>query len=157
MRDLKTLAPVISVFAVIILLFIWGVASKNETIDYVPGTNVACLPNGHQNLADHIHPLIAITVDGVPETVPADIGITPDCMAEIHTHEADGVIHVETVKGGRLGQLALSDFFSVWGRPLERPGFHQTLLVDGVAVTDPSQVRFKDDQRIGIVYTSIAQ
>lgn len=159
MNNLKTLAPVIFVFLIIIALFAWGVMSQRgaTTLTYIPGTNVACLPQGHQNLAVHIHPIIAITVDGAPETIPANIGIAATCMAEVHTHDDTGSIHIETVSPERLDVLSLADFFAVRNASLSREGYAHTLTVDGTPVTDPARVRFKDGQRIGIVYTSIAR
>lgn len=156
MKELKPLVPVIGVFIVIVILFVWGIMSRNRSavVTYVPNTQVACLPSGHQNLAVHIHPVMSITVDGAPETLPANIGVTPGCMAEIHTHEADGVIHVETISTDRLTSLSLADFFAVWGQPIERDGFTYTLTVDGATVADPSTVTFADGQAIALSYTS---
>ncbi len=158
MKDLKPILPVLGVVAIIIALFVWGVMSqKNPPVVYVPGTDVACLPHGHQNLASHIHPVMTITVDGVAETLPANIGITNDCMAEVHTHDATGTIHVETITKDRLEVLTLADFFAVWGKPLVREGYTVTLMVDGATIIDPEMIRFKDGQKISLSYVSIAQ
>jgi hypothetical protein len=78
----------------------------------------------------HIHAHLAVYVDGKPRQVPFGIGI-PDpvtqnangfpfvvsgkCFYWLHTHLADGVIHVESpsARGYTLGE-----FFDIWGQPL---------------------------------------
>ncbi|HXK39939.1 MAG TPA: hypothetical protein VJ837_03835 [Candidatus Paceibacterota bacterium] len=157
MKKLSSALPVIVVVAIIIALFAWGIASQNKNMTYIPGTNVACLPQGHQNLKTHIHPLMTITMDGIPETLPTDIGITGDCMAEVHTHDTTGTLHVETVDASRLDALTLADFFDVWGTTFEREHFSVSLTVDGEEMIkiDPSMIHFRDGQRFNITYTSI--
>jgi hypothetical protein len=61
----------------------------------------------------HIHQHLDLYVDGRKVPVPAGIGIDPAVgYAPLHTHDASGVIHVEspTVRTYTLG-----DFFAVWG------------------------------------------
>lgn len=157
MYSIKPLLPVFGITAVIVGLFVWGASSKSNDLTLVPGTNVACLPQGHQNLAAHIHPVITITVDGGTETIPAEVGITDDCMAEVHTHDNTGTIHVETISTARLTELTLADFFAVWGTSFVREGYVATLTVDGATIIDPAMVVFRDGQKISLSYASIAQ
>src|SRR3989344_9493337 len=81
--------------------------------------------------AFHIHPHLTISVDGKGESLPANIGILPGCTRELHTHAVDaaaGSIHVESaVDRGYV----LSDFLSVWGKPLLRDGYTLKMTVDG--------------------------
>jgi len=78
----------------------------------------------------HIHAHLAIFADGRPRTVPAGIGI-PDaqsqntssgpvvgsgsCFYWMHSHTADGLIHVESPV---QRTFTLGDWFDIWGRPL---------------------------------------
>jgi hypothetical protein len=78
----------------------------------------------------HIHAHLVVLVNGTPRQVPAAIGIpgaraqdTPrgpfivggSCLYWLHTHAADGIIHIESpVK--RI--YTLGDFFDEWGQPL---------------------------------------
>jgi len=75
---------------------------------------VACLVN--ENF--HQHSLVSIYKDGVRLGLPGDIG-RGGCTYELHTHEASGVVHIETdvAKKFTLGQ-----FFSLWGQPLGTGG-----------------------------------
>jgi hypothetical protein len=66
-----------------------------------------------EGTAVHIHQHLDLYVDGRRVPVPAGIGINPAVgFAPLHTHDASGVIHVEspTVRSYTLGE-----FFAVWG------------------------------------------
>ncbi len=149
---------IVGVVVVVLGVLLFTTSSKQkqgaETLDFVPGTSVACLPSGHQNLALHIHPTISILVDGVAEVVPANIGITEECMAELHTHDASGVIHLETATAGRFNQLAFKDFFAVWGMPVEREGYTLAITVNGTPVSSIDEVPLEDKAAVQFTYTS---
>jgi hypothetical protein len=83
-----------------------------------------------EQVAFHIHSRLTVFVDGKQRTVPYGIGIsdpqlqpgvgTPfvaagSCFSWLHTHAADGVIHIESpVKR----TYTLGNFFDIWGQPL---------------------------------------
>jgi hypothetical protein len=78
----------------------------------------------------HVHTHLTIFVNGQQRQVPAAIGIpnavatragpgtfadSGSCFYWLHTHAADGVIHIESpVKRA----FTLGDFFAEWGQPL---------------------------------------
>jgi hypothetical protein len=78
----------------------------------------------------HIHTHLTIFVNGQPRQVPAGIGIpgavatqspsgpfieSGSCFYWLHTHAADGIIHIESpVKR----TYTLGEFFDEWGQPL---------------------------------------
>jgi hypothetical protein len=72
-----------------------------------------------------------VFVDGKPRQIPYGVGIAPPrqvqktavgpfvangaCFTWLHTHAADGIIHIESpIKR----QYTLGNFFDVWGQPL---------------------------------------
>lgn len=78
----------------------------------------------------HIHAHLTIFVNGQQRQVPAGIGIpdaqsvtTPNgpfvdkgtCFYWLHTHAADGIIHIESPV---QRTYTLGDFFDEWGQPL---------------------------------------
>lgn len=78
----------------------------------------------------HIHAHLTIFVHGLPRQIPAGIGIpgaqaqsTPQgafvasgtCFYWLHTHAADGIIHIESPVHRTY---TLGDFFDEWGQPL---------------------------------------
>lgn len=114
------------------------------------GSGVPCLvPN--VPLLQHIHPILTITVDGVKEEIPANIGLS-ECERAIHTHDEDalqGVIHVESQD---RRSYTLGDFMSVWGKPIVRENHALTATADGIPVEDPTTLAFKDGQDIKLDY-----
>jgi hypothetical protein len=81
----------------------------------------------------HVHTHLTIFVDGVARQIPYGIGITPPrraqrtpegvfltggtCFYWLHTHAADGIIHIESPV---QRSYTLGDFFDIWGQPLGR-------------------------------------
>ncbi len=79
----------------------------------------------------HIHTHLTIFVDGKPRQIPYGIGIAPprqlqqtpqgpfvaggSCFYWLHTHAADGIIHIESPV---QRTYTLGDLFDIWGQPL---------------------------------------
>lgn len=79
----------------------------------------------------HIHAHLAVYVEGQARTVPAGIGIAAprkeqnttsgpfvaggSCFSWLHSHTADGVIHIESPV---RRTFTLGQYFDVWGQPL---------------------------------------
>jgi len=78
----------------------------------------------------HIHAHLTVVVNGSPRQIPAGLGIagaqaqnTPQgtfisggkCFYWLHTHAADGIIHIESPVHRTF---TLGNFFNVWGQPL---------------------------------------
>jgi hypothetical protein len=99
-------------------------AASGKTVD-----GIACSTS--EQLLFHVHTHLTIFVAGKEEAVPAGIGIAPprsaqtspygafvdggSCFYWLHTHAADGIIHIESpVKR----QYTLGEFFDIWGQPL---------------------------------------
>jgi hypothetical protein len=154
MQKNKSWVWVILVGFAIIGLFVWArmsnpnqalVASWNES-------GISCLVNGHQNLAQHIHPVLHITVDGTPEHLPANVGIVKTCLAEVHTHDETDVIHIETLLPNK--HFMLKDFFFVLEKSLEREGYSLAMMVDGKPSTELGEHILADKEVIELRYIS---
>lgn len=63
----------------------------------------------------HIHAHLTIFVNGAPRQIPASIGIPGRCLYWLHTHDADGIIHIESPV---RRTFTLGQFFDEWGQPL---------------------------------------
>jgi hypothetical protein len=99
------------------------------------GETIAGIPcQSAEKVAFHIHARLTIFVNGAARQVPFGIGIGPplygqslkghgvfvtqgSCFMWLHTHAADGVIHMEAPK---LRTFTLGQFFAIWGQPLSR-------------------------------------
>ncbi len=67
--------------------------------------------------AQHIHPYLRILIDGQPVPIPALVGIRSiseslACLEPIHTHDASGIIHIESPDPAQT--YTLTDFFAIW-------------------------------------------
>jgi hypothetical protein len=111
-----------------------------------PVDGISCSA-GEQTLF-HIHAHLTIFVNGVARHVPAAIGIpgavaqnTPagpfigsgSCFYWLHTHAADGIVHIESPV---VRTYTLGEFFDEWGQPLgpDQAGpaqGHVTVLYNG--------------------------
>lgn len=107
----------------------------------------------------HYHAHLALFQDGKEVPLPAGIGIdnTANCLYWLHTHQTDGIIHIESPKDS---QFTLGNFFDVWKQPLTssqagiiktNDGSKLTVYVDGQAYTgDPKTIVLKAHQKIVI-------
>jgi hypothetical protein len=110
-----------------------------------------------EQLAFHIHQHLDIFVDGkrLAGGVPPFIGINDDSyITELHTHTADGIIHVESA---RKLDFTLGQFFAEWGVFLNGRcvGAYCNGLkwyVNGVRrLGNPQKLVLKDHEEIAIV------
>lgn len=109
----------------------------------------------------HIHPNISIVVDGVVQTLPAQIGVNAGCMNPLHTHDTSGKIHVESpVKR----DFTLGDFFAVWGKTFNKDQILDyevdethviKLTVNGIENQDFENLVLDDDDQAVISYETV--
>jgi len=121
---------------------------------------IGCL-DGEQT-AYHIHIHLAVFVNGHPRQIPAGVGIAPPRQAEntpvgtfvyggscfywLHTHAADGIIHVESPS---VHVYTLGNFFDIWRQPLSATQAGPatgtvTAFVNGAKYTgDPASIQLK--------------
>ena len=126
----------------------------------VPGTDPFLLtpvPDGTP-LAMHIHPHLTIQVNGAPQVIPEGIGLGPNGDLPLHTHDATGLIHVESPV---VRTFRLDDFFTIWGEPFSSQqilGYHAdathaiSMTVDGQPSTAFGSQVLTDGENIVISY-----
>ncbi len=68
----------------------------------------------NEGTALHIHTHIAISINGEKVIIPAGVGINriAGFIATIHTHRANGIIHIESPT---IQKFTLGQFFDTWG------------------------------------------
>lgn len=107
----------------------------------------------------HIHQHIDVFVNGSPAAVPAEIGINDNSfISPIHTHDATGVIHVESPTNE---QFTLGQFFAIWGVRFTRTsvgGYHSSaarpirVYLDGKPFHgDPTRLVLASHEEIAVV------
>ena len=155
----KGINGVIIVLLVAVGLFVLSnyLSPNRALIKKWQSAGVDCLPNGHANLAEHIHQILYVEVDGVDQDIPSDVGVLSNCLAELHTHEGEpGKIHLETATAGK--EFKLEDFFTVWGENYIRPGYaNPVVVVNGATTTESGNVTLEDGQVIQVLYVGSPQ
>jgi hypothetical protein len=118
-------------------------------------------PSTSEELAFHIHQHLDLFVDGKPVSVPAGIGFGPTLahttfLAFLHTHDASGIIHVESPS---QYDYTLGQFFGVWGVPIGRTriggltGKPLHVWVNGHPfLGDPTKLVLSSHEEIAIAY-----
>jgi hypothetical protein len=100
-----------------------GGSTAPASADLVANTKAADVPLlDQEGVATHIHTTLKVVVDGKEKEVPAFIGIDEASgkIAALHTHDASGLIHLESAKEN--DDYTLEQFLTVWGMPEDAPG-----------------------------------
>ncbi len=129
--------------------------------DSAPFIKAAGLRAGPMGVAQHYHAHVDVLVNGAPVPVPAQIGIVPSgAMSGLHTHEPNGVLHVEAPEP--TSRFTLGQFFAQWNvrlTPTQIGGLTAAggnvlkAYVDGTQVNgDPAAIELAPHQQIALVY-----
>lgn len=128
---------------------------SGQTVD-----GISCRKQSNETVKYHVHVHVALYVKGKMERLPAGIGITQprllekysngrfydvglyNCLYWLHTHVADGIVHVES-PGPR--NFTLGQFFDIWNQPL---GPRQVGPAKGTVVVFENGKRLKGNPRL---------
>jgi hypothetical protein len=115
-----------------------------------------------EGTANHFHTHLDLLVEGKTVPVPANLGIASsgDAMAELHTHDTSGVLHIEAPTIGK--RYTLGQLFTEWNVRLDAAHLGglsadgtRTLsaYVDGKKQTgDPAAIELTPHREIALVY-----
>jgi hypothetical protein len=141
-----------------------GGAGAPPSAELVRNTKAAKVPLlDAEGVATHIHTTLDVEVNGKKKTVPAFIGIDTDSgkIAALHTHDASGLIHLESAKEN--DDYTLEQFLTVWGMPADAAGrcaFFGAASPCTISVTSkdsgkvPLGVKLKDYDTLTLTVTS---
>lgn len=95
----------------------------------------------------HIHQHLSIFWDRAPVVVPANLGIDSQFLwiSPLHTHTADGIVHVEA---NETQEIRLEQFFKQWNVSLGGAAVYE----NGQPVADGRNLVLKDFQAIAVVW-----
>jgi hypothetical protein len=128
---------------------------NGQTVD-----GISCRKLADETVKYHVHVHVAVYVNGKMKRLPAGIGITTprllekeskghfydvglyDCLYWLHTHVADGIIHVEAPA---KGNFTLGQFFDIWNQPL---GSNQVGPAKGKVVVFENGKRLSGNPRL---------
>ncbi len=142
--------------AVVGIAFILIGASKNSSSRTNREVALACTSDMATQF--HIHPHLAIIVNGQQQDIPANIGIRSSCMNALHTHDNSGQIHIESPE---RRDFTLANFFAVWDKPYSKDQILDQKVdethviretVNGQEVQDYEQTVLRDKDQVVISY-----
>ncbi len=121
---------------------------------------------GMEGDAKHEHSHLTLFVNGEQQPIPANLGIdATGNIAELHTHDTRGVLHVESFSTDKV--FTLDQVFKIWELPLSKTQIGQfttdathtlKFYIDGKEVQDdPSEIELTQHREIGIVYGTAEQ
>lgn len=132
-----------SAFAIAVIAgIVWLIASAPKT----PESDIA----SRRGL--HWHPEVAIYVKGVKQEMPASLGIIGSSMAPVHTHEPNGVIHLEFQGLVRKSDITVGQFFKSWGKDINSFGMNLKMTVNGKENTEYGNYIMQDKDKIELRY-----
>lgn len=153
---------IVIIFIALIVFAIWWSPKAKETKlkrqAEMSSREAALLCTSDMATQYHIHPELAIVINGKVQEIPIGIGIQPSCMTSIHTHSADGIIHVESPVAK---DFVLGDFFAVWQKDFSKDKILDTAVtetteivvtVNGKKVDTYENTILKDKDKIAISY-----
>lgn len=100
----------------------------------------------------HWHPEVAIYVKGVKQEASANLGVGGSFMAPVHTHEPDGVIHLEFQGLVKKSAITLGQFFKSWGKDINSFGTNLKMTVNGKENTEYENYIMQDKDKIELRY-----
>lgn len=154
---MKTETKIIIIGAIVTVLLVVGAAfllSKGEEVNVSEEQIIS-------RTGIHWHPKLTILINGEKQEIPANIGIAGQIHQEIHTHEKDGVMHMEMSGLVTKDETKLNNFFRVWGKEFTSEKiFDKTngqngtvkMLVNGQENKDFENYLMKDKDSIEIRY-----
>ena len=151
---------VIGIGIVLGVYFLIAQAAKGEAACMTKPAN-ELFYSGEQNWVFHIHPTLTITINGEAYNIPQGIGHGGGLMQPLHTHDATGKVHVESLC---YRDYTLGDFFDVWGQTFTSTCIFSScvdethtlkLVVNGVESTAFRDLVLNDGDAIEIVYEEV--
>lgn len=108
----------------------------------------------------HVHARMNVYINGKPVEVPMNVGLstTPRVMSALHTHDAEGIIHIEA---DAPREVKLSEFFTIWGVKFSKDqlgayknagGKTVQVFANGKPVDDPENYIVKPKDQINVGY-----
>ena len=131
--------------------FLWREDHDPET-KFWKDTDIPCIHQQHSFYDVYSAIKLNVFIDGALQTIPSDVGIVPQCVAQIHSHDDTGHLHFEPAGKG----VTLLDFFTVARETIEREGYAFSVTINGENYTDRiGTYLLKDGDTVTIAYTAL--
>lgn len=155
--------PTLSPGAKILGLFVIIIAGATLGLWYLSAPSAA--PTQDDEILSrnglHWHSDLSIIIKGEKQGIPKDIGIGTTIHQSVHTHDADGVIHLEFPGVVNKSDTTLGAFFRIWGKTFDQDCIFENcngaegtvkFFVNGVENTEWEKYHMQDNDKIEIRY-----
>lgn len=121
---------------------IWYVATRPPTLesDIISRSGI------------HWHPELTIYIKGEQQNIPKDIGLAGTIHKPVHTHDEDGVIHLEFQGLVLKSDITLGQFFNNWNKNIRSLGVNMKMTVNGKENTEYENYIMQDKDKIELSY-----
>ena len=101
------------------------------------------------NLPYQVFVTVSVSINGQPVEVPANIGISENCLRPIHTHDASGLVHVvyDTPHVFTIGH-----FLWYWSFNIQQ--YDATVYVNGVEQEKYLDIQLRDGMSVTLDFKS---
>lgn len=90
---------------------------------------------------------------GFTGRVLPELGLAKNCAREIHVHQNDGLLHIESVDSKK--EHTLAQVFALFGHPefltADKNGRKTVVIADGVVVAEPAKLVLRDNMKILVI------
>lgn len=123
----------IIVFVVMVIAYISKIPNSCKTADARD-----LILKEHTQSKLHIHTDLEIIINGKKQEIPTNIGVIPEGMRPVHTHDFSGHIHIE---GPCVRDFTLGDFFNIWEKQ-----FNNKCIFDNCVTNNESLKMYVDSK-----------
>lgn len=98
----------------------------------------------------HWHANLSVNIFGETQDIPAGLGLERLPHNPMHTHDRDGVIHMEFAGLVKENDLLLGNFFKIWRKTF--PEGQSKMLVNGKENSEFENYVMQDGDKIEIIF-----
>jgi len=121
----RRLTPILTIAVIVLamaglLAFVLIERQAPANSAYPPVGSISCDSGEHTDF--HVHAHLTLYINGQKSVAPAGVGIAPDgsCFYWLHTHNTDGVMHIEAPSGSAF---TLKNFLDIWSGHFSTLGY----------------------------------
>lgn len=100
----------------------------------------------------HWHSELIIYIKDEQQKIPKDIGIIGTIHKPVHTHDTDGIMHLEFGGLVRKTDITLGQFFKNWNKDIRSLGANMKMTVNGKENTEYENYIMQDKDKIELRY-----
>lgn len=145
------IGTIIALLVMLVVSYVFLEQNNVQNVSFWKNSQIPCIQRVDSFDDTYGSAQLDVIVDGVPQIIPADIGISPSCVAQIHTHDDTGNLHFEAT----ARNVTLTDLFTIAGmHDIQREGYSLSVTLNGEIYSgDISTYPIKNGDTIVLTYS----